>query len=58
MPALRTVHDWREKDAEFAERFTRARDAGADAIADAVLEIADEMPHRAAGGGESRHSDT
>lgn len=39
--AWRTVYDWREKEADFSARFTRARAMGADAIAEEALEIAD-----------------
>lgn len=37
----RTVHDWIVEDAEFAEAMNIARDAGADAIAEEALRIAD-----------------
>lgn len=40
-PAWRTVYDWLEAHPEFAARFTRAREIGADAIAHEALEIAD-----------------
>lgn len=39
-----TVYLWLEKDAEFARRFARARDIGADAIADEAIEIIDTFP--------------
>jgi len=37
----RTVYNWLEADSDFASRFARARDIGADAIAEQALEIAD-----------------
>lgn len=37
----RTVYNWLEADPDFASRFARARDVGADAIAEQALEIAD-----------------
>lgn len=37
----RTVYNWLEADTDFASRFARARDIGADAIAEQALEIAD-----------------
>lgn len=42
MPAWRTVYDWLQQDAELATRFARARELGFDAIAEEVLEIADD----------------
>jgi terminase small subunit-like protein len=39
-PAWRTVYDWLEANVDFAARFVRARDMGADAIAEEALEIA------------------
>jgi hypothetical protein len=41
MPAWRTVYDWLQADEGFAARFARAREVGADAIAQEVLDIAD-----------------
>jgi hypothetical protein len=40
-PAWRTVYHWLEAQPEFQARFTRARDVGADAIAEEALKIAD-----------------
>lgn len=40
-PAWRTVYDWLERNPDFSARFARARDMGADAIAEQALEIAD-----------------
>ncbi len=37
----RTVYDWLEAQPDFATRFARARNVGADAIAEQALEIAD-----------------
>jgi hypothetical protein len=42
MPSWVTVYDWINKDESFALRFARARDLGADAIAESTLEIADD----------------
>lgn len=39
-PAWRTVYDWQEAHPSFSARFARARDMGADAIAEETLEIA------------------
>lgn len=39
--AWRTVYDWLGAEPDFATRFARARDVGADAIAEQALEIAD-----------------
>ena len=39
-----TVYLWMEKDAEFAQRFARARETGHDAIADEALAIIDTFP--------------
>ena len=41
MPAIRTVYDWIDKDAEFSADIARARDAGWDTIAMDALRIAD-----------------
>lgn len=46
MPSWRTVYDWVLTNAEFATRIARARDMGADAIAEETLEIIDEDPER------------
>lgn len=40
-PAWRTVYDWLDANPDFAARFARARDLGADAIAEETLRIAD-----------------
>jgi len=39
--AWRTIYNWIDANADFSARFTRARDIGADAIAEQALEIAD-----------------
>ena len=44
MPSYGTIYNWRLKDEEFAERLARARDIGADAIAEEILEIIDTEP--------------
>lgn len=46
-PNWRTVYDWLEKDQDFSARFARARDMGADAIAEEALEIIDTAPEMA-----------
>ena len=53
-PNWRTVYDWLEKDEDFATRFARARDAGADAIAEQALEIIDQVPDMAVTEGGKR----
>lgn len=45
-PGRTTVYDWFEKDPQFAERVARAREMGADVIAESVMQIADEEPER------------
>lgn len=42
MPAWRTVYDWISADTDFAARIARARDAGFDAIAEDIIDIADD----------------
>ncbi len=42
MPNWRTVYDWIAADADFATRVAHARDVGFDAIAEDVLDIADD----------------
>jgi len=53
-PNWRTVYAWLEKDPPFSARFARARDAGADAIAEEALAIIDATPSRAETDGSSR----
>jgi len=58
MPALRTVYDWIEADAEFSAHFARARMSGFDIIAQDCMTIADDgrndfVAARAADGDES-----
>ena len=47
-PAYTTIYNWMNKNTDeskdFLERFARAREWGADCIADEILEIVDEMP--------------
>ena len=43
MPAASSVVEWQERNAEFAERYARARREGLDAIADETMEIADSL---------------
>lgn len=45
-PHYSTVYDWLLKDDEFAQRFARARDIGADVIAEDALAIIDATPDR------------
>lgn len=42
MPAWRTIYDWMAAHEEFAASIARARDLGADAIAESILEIVDD----------------
>lgn len=44
MPSWRSVYDWLAEDEGFAARIARARELGADAIAEETLEILDEEP--------------
>ena len=44
MPCYGTIYSWRSKDEKFAERLARAREIGADAIAEEILEIIDTEP--------------
>ena len=46
MPAWRTVYGWMEADEKFAADFARARELGADAIAEDSMRIVDELPER------------
>ena len=39
----RTIHDWREQFPSFSAQFARAKDQGYDAIADSIIEIADDQ---------------
>ncbi len=48
---LTTWYDWTYADAELAERFARAREAGHDVIATDALAIADEPPPTTQNGG-------
>lgn len=50
MPARQTVHDWMKADEDFAGQFARAREDGADVIAEDSLEIVDATPERDAMG--------
>ena len=45
MPAARTVRAWIEDDEELATAYARARDHGADVIAERCLEIAHDESH-------------
>lgn len=42
MPAMRTVFNWLAKSEAFVQQYTRARDAQADALADEIVDIADD----------------
>ena len=50
MPAWRTVYDWMAADDDFAANIARARDLGADAIAEETLAIVDSEPERGSDG--------
>lgn len=41
MPSWRTVYEWMRQDEDFASRIARARDLGADAIAEEIVDIID-----------------
>lgn len=49
-PTRKTIADWMVMDAEFAMLYARAREHGADAIADDIMKISDESPERDAQG--------
>ncbi len=44
MPHNTVIYDWEAEDADFAQRIVRARDIGADSIAEECLEIIDKQP--------------
>jgi hypothetical protein len=44
MPAWRTVYDWMRADEEFAAQVACARDLGFEALAEDILDIADNTP--------------
>ena len=44
IPSWRTVYDWINADASFASRVAYARDLGFEAIAEDILDIADDTP--------------
>ena len=44
MPSFKTIYDWQSEDEDFATRIARARDIGADSIAEECLEIIDKEP--------------
>lgn len=46
MPPRGTFDEWRRNDQAFAEQYARARDDGADAIAEQAYEIIDTKPER------------
>ena len=54
-PSWATVYNWQEKHPDFATRFARARDLGADAIAEESLAIIDQLPERADSDNGSRY---
>lgn len=60
-PVFRTVYNWLEKDKDFAARFARAREIGADAIAFEALAIIETEPEHAESWsqfGGSKHRDS
>jgi hypothetical protein len=44
MPSWRSVYDWMNADASFASRVAYARDLGFEALAEDILNIADDTP--------------
>lgn len=46
MPNWQRIYDWIGANEEFAGRIARARELGADAIAEQALDILDELPER------------
>lgn len=48
MPAWRTIYDWMGEFPDFNAAIARAREVGADAIAESIIEILDEPPERTA----------
>jgi hypothetical protein len=44
MPSWRSVYDWMNADADFASRVACARDLGFEALAEDILDIADDTP--------------
>jgi hypothetical protein len=44
MPKYSIIYEWAREDADFGEQFARARDIGADVIAEEILDIVDERP--------------
>jgi hypothetical protein len=44
MPSWRAVYDWMNADASFASRIAYARDLGFEALAEDILNIADDTP--------------
>jgi len=44
IPSWRTVYDWMNADASFASRVAYARDLGFEALAEDILNIADDTP--------------
>lgn len=49
-PSFHAVYDWLNQNEEAKRRFTRAREDGADAIAEEALEILETMPMSTANG--------
>lgn len=46
MPTWRTIYDWMGAHPDFASAIARARELGADAIAESIVDIVDEQPSR------------
>ena len=44
MPSIMTVYNWLSKHPEFVEQYTRAKEESAEALAEDMLDIADESP--------------
>lgn len=47
MPARSLVHEWLISDTEFADQYTRAREAQADTLFDEIIDIADQYDNLA-----------
>lgn len=53
MPSLQTVYNWFSKHPDFVEQYARAKQESADALAEEVLDIADDMPKKIVGNDKS-----
>lgn len=57
MPACSTIYKWLTKVPDFAEQYAHARDAQADTLADAILDIADDGSNDFMGDDEKYNGD-